>query len=121
MNRIHLRNLAGSRLLPAAFAIVTLGTGALAQAGGPTAATATITRTATVGYSDLNLSTEQGNHALFQRLTLAASNVCPVEDIRDLVAMQDARACRSNALKQAVSDLHNERLAAILRHSRAAG
>lgn len=56
-------------------------------------------RTVAVDTSGLNLSTEAGQRQLQTKVEQAARSVCgPVEDVRDLEAIQDQRDCRRNAL-----------------------
>ncbi len=73
-----------------------------------------------VRYSDLNLSTEQGSLALYGRIVAAAQQVCTVDDIRDLQAVAAAKACRQQAIAQAVRDVNSPMLASVyagrLRH-----
>jgi UrcA family protein len=73
-----------------------------------------------IRYSDLNLSTEQGSLALYGRIVQAARLVCAVDDIRDLRAVAAARACREQAIAQAVRDVNSPMLASVhaerLRH-----
>jgi len=67
---------------------------------------------ATVRYADLNLSTEAGAKALYQRIAYAAKQVCPVADIRDLSRLVVARACQQAAIAGAVSAVNSPLLAA---------
>ncbi len=76
-------------------------------------ANAESTPTVRVSYADLNLATQQGSQALYARIASAASQVCVVDDIRDLQAMAAARSCRAEAIAQAVRDVHNPELAAV--------
>ncbi len=73
-----------------------------------------------VRYSDLNLSTEQGSLALYGRIVAAAQQVCAVDDCRDLRAAAAAKACRQQAIAQAVRDVNSPMLASVyagrLRH-----
>jgi len=73
-----------------------------------------------VRYSDLNLSTEQGSLALYGRIVEAAHQVCTVDSIRDLRAVASAKACREQAIAQAVRDVNSPMLASVyaerLRH-----
>ena len=66
----------------------------------------------TVRYADLNLSTEAGAKALYQRIAYAAKQVCPVADIRDLSRLVIARACQQAAIEGAVSSVNSPLLAA---------
>jgi len=66
-----------------------------------------------VRYADLNLSTEQGSLALYGRIVAAAHQVCAVDDIRDLHAVNAAKACREEAIAQAVRDVNSPMLASV--------
>lgn len=70
-----------------------------------------------VYYNALDLSTDQGTHALYQRLQSAARAVCPGYDSRDLAAYADSRACQRAAVARAIVTIGNARLAAV--HARA--
>lgn len=73
-----------------------------------------------VRYSDLNLSTEQGSLALYGRIVEAAHQVCRIDNIRDLRTVAAAKACREQAVAQAVRDVNSPMLASVyaerLRH-----
>jgi len=71
------------------------------------------TRTITVTYGDLDLSKTAGIEKLYQRLKVAARNVCGSRDVRDLNAVQDWRRCYRSALAGAVRDVGNTRLSAL--------
>jgi UrcA family protein len=64
-----------------------------------------------VRYSDLNLATAVGVDTLYQRISKAASGVCPSADIRDLPAVSAAKQCRVEAIARAVRDVNNPKLA----------
>ena len=66
-----------------------------------------------VRYNDLDLATEQGSRALYRRIQVAARQVCPVSDIRDLAAMSQALKCQAAAVNRAVDDVHSPQLAAL--------
>ncbi len=66
-----------------------------------------------VNFRDLDLATDAGNQALYQRISRAAQRVCAVSDIRDLNAMAQSASCERAAVSQAVSHVHSERLAAL--------
>jgi len=68
----------------------------------------------TVHYSDLNLSSEAGNAALYARLEAAAREVCGTSDIRDLGQLASVQACQKNAIAHAVHEVHSTQLAAVL-------
>jgi UrcA family protein len=87
--------------LAACLAVGALGT---ARAAGPSIA---------VRYTGQDLATEEGSQALYARIEAAARAVCPVDDIRDLRAVAAARACRKQAIEQAVRSVDNPKLAAV--------
>jgi len=66
-----------------------------------------------VKYGDLNLSTKEGTHSLYGRITSAARQVCERPDLRDLATFAASRQCESAAIARAVSDVHSPRLAAV--------
>lgn len=70
-----------------------------------------------VYYNLLDLSTDQGTHALYQRLESAARAVCPGYDSRDLAAFADSRACQRAAVARAVMQIGNARLASVHAHA----
>ena len=68
-----------------------------------------------VSYSDLNLASDAGPQVLYSRIVSAARDVCFARDVdnRDLGAMAAARSCVNTAIANAVSTVHNQRLAAL--------
>lgn len=70
-----------------------------------------------VYYSMLDLSTDQGTHALYRRLVSAARAVCPGYDSRDLAAVAQSRACQRDAVARAVVQIGNARLASVHAHA----
>jgi UrcA family protein len=68
-----------------------------------------------VAYGDLNLTSDEGNSALYARIAAAARQVCFAggADIRDLARYSQARSCEAQAIAQAVHAVHSPRLAAI--------
>ena len=68
-----------------------------------------------VSYGDLNLASDAGTQALYSRIVSAARDVCFARDVdnRDLGAMAASRSCVNTAIANAVSTIHNERLAAL--------
>jgi len=66
-----------------------------------------------VDYHDLNLATEQGSQALYERIVRAARKVCAVSDIRILAEVAAAEVCRAQAIAHAVRDVNSPRLAAV--------
>lgn len=91
-------------LLATCTAIGTVGTVHAATADAPAV---------TVRYSDLNLSTEQGSLVLYGRIVTAARQVCQIDDIRDFKAINAAKACRAQAIAQAVRDVNSPMLASV--------
>lgn len=71
------------------------------------------TQTVRVSYADLNLATDAGSRALYQRITAAAHKVCAVSDIRDLAGLAADQSCERAAVTQAVNAVHSARLAAL--------
>jgi UrcA family protein len=67
-----------------------------------------------VSYHDLDLATDAGSQALYQRITQAARKVCAVSDIRDLTALAQSEGCERAAVAHAVRQVHNARLAAVV-------
>jgi UrcA family protein len=93
-----------------------IGVCLVAASGSVLAATpADAAPSARVIYSDLNLTSEQGNLALYARITGAARRVCLADriDSRDLARYAEARACEQRAIGQAVHEVHSPQLAAI--------
>lgn len=96
---------------------------AAAQLAAPAVASAAqpsdeILRTA-VYYNALDLSSDQGTHALYQRLVAAARAVCPGYDSRDLAAYADSRACQHAAVARAIVQIGDARLASVQAHAKA--
>jgi UrcA family protein len=57
-----------------------------------------------VGYSDLNLTTQQGKDALIRRIQSAADLVCGAPDLRER-ALTPYRNCVTNATNGALSQV----------------
>jgi UrcA family protein len=111
-------NLGGRLRTAVAFTVLAACT-AMGAVGSAHAATAD-SPALKVRYSDLNLSTEQGSLALYERIRVAAYQVCAIDDVRDLRAFVAAKACREQAIAQAVRDVNSPMLASVyaerLRH-----
>jgi UrcA family protein len=93
-----------------------LGVGSTASALTTSARPQTITQTRqqTVQYGDLNLGTEQGAEILYGRLMHAARHVCGEPgDPSYLMEGHAYLQCRKTALKQAVADVDNAKVAAL--------
>lgn len=69
--------------------------------------------TVVVNYSDLNLGTNEGNVALYQRIAAAARQVCPLEDARNLSRAAHSKECRADAIGRAVRAVNSPQLAAL--------
>jgi UrcA family protein len=100
-------------------------TGALVLAGCALGAMSTVQAaepaapSVVVKYTDLDLATDSGNQALYQRIATAAKQVCPAETTRDLKQFASSRACQAAAIRQAVDEVSSPRLAAVrASHSR---
>jgi UrcA family protein len=103
----------GSGRLRAAVVFTVLATcTAIGAIGNAHAATAE-PRALKVGYSDLNLSTEQGTLVLYGRIVTAAHQVCAADDIRDLRAIRAEKLCTEQAIAQAVRDVNSPALASV--------
>ena len=103
-------NRSTSGLLTALAGCLLAGALSVAHAGSPSADTVP---TRVVSYGDLNISTDAGALALYQRLATAARKVCPLEDSRDLVRIASINRCRTDAVARAVHDINSPRLAAV--------
>ena len=68
-----------------------------------------------VAYGDLNLTTPAGNEVLYRRIVAAAREVCAVDtvDIRDLSARASVQSCETQAIANAVHQVHSSTLATI--------
>ena len=66
----------------------------------------------TVRYGHLDLSTEAGAKSLYNRISMAARQVCPSDDARDLSRTTIARACQHAAIERAVRAVNSPHLAA---------
>jgi UrcA family protein len=86
----------------AAFAVTTT-----AIAASPTDPAPTVR----VRYDDLNLSSEQGAHALYRRIVKAAQEVCPDASSRELNVRAAGERCEAAAVAKAVSDVNSPQLA----------
>jgi len=73
-----------------------------------TAAYAAETRQVHVKYADLNVSSPAGAAVLYQRIRVAASQVCGTPDQRDLSRLEQAKTCTDNAIADAVTAVGND-------------
>lgn len=80
-----------------------------AQAAAPTYEVPTMV----VNYSDLDLSTEDGVHLLYKRISRAADRVCPYADSLEPARIAYSHACRDGAIARAVRDINSPQLAAL--------
>ena len=77
-------------------------------------------RSLNVPYDDLNLGSEQGNNALYNRIVAAAREVCRAGhvDIRELRVFADERACETHAIAHAVQQVPSAKLGRSLNSAR---
>jgi UrcA family protein len=100
-----------TRAVTAAFVASTVGAASSAQVptndGGM--------RSVTVKYEDLNLATEEGSRALYGRLTVAASEVCPEvgDTLLALRQNRDAQRCVTETVQRAVKEIKNPKFAEV--------
>jgi UrcA family protein len=70
-----------------------------------------------VYYTQLDLATEQGTRALYQRIERAAADVCPVPDSLYPSAQAASKECQRQAIARAIGQIGSSRLAAIEAHA----
>ena len=72
----------------------------------------------TVGYEDLNLSTDDGQQTLDSRLRRAARLVCGSHSVKmvGLVRSSNNKACYDNALDRARVEVHTQSAVAMTRN-----
>ena len=78
---------------------------AIANAGVPDGAVHRIVR-----FADLDLTRPADVAVLYQRIRVAAREVCPSLSERDLTLLAASRSCVVDAIDQAVSDIHSPTL-----------
>jgi len=61
----------------------------------------------TVRFADLDLSRPAGVAVLYQRIRVAAREVCQTVDERDLMLLAASRSCVRDASDRAVDDVHS--------------
>jgi UrcA family protein len=67
-----------------------------------------------VKYSDLNLSTTEGSHALYQRLVDAARRVCPQQGyVTELAHNREVQHCVTTTVERAVKEIKNPQFAEV--------
>ena len=74
-----------------------------------------VMRKETVSYRDLNIANDAGAKRLYERIALAADNVCGMND--EGVALlfdRDYRACKDKAIADAVAKVDQPNLTAIM-------
>jgi UrcA family protein len=81
--------------------------------GAAQAASTDAVPTIVVRYGDLDLSTTEGARVLYQRISVAAHQVCPYENSRSLLQVGKNRACREAAIEHAVEAVNNPQLVAM--------
>ncbi len=81
--------------------------------GAAQAASTDAVPTIVVRYGDLDLSTPEGTSALYQRISVAARQVCPFDYSRAVSQIGKARACREAAIERAVNAVNNPQLVAM--------
>jgi UrcA family protein len=102
-----------NRVVPGRIALL-MGCLLVGSVGAAQAATALPTvPTVVVRYGDLDLSTPEGARVLYQRISVAAHEVCPVLITRDLALVGKNRACREAAIERAVNAVNSPQLAAM--------
>lgn len=95
-------------------AIVAAGLAALASIGTQAASAAQPADTAvSVRYADLNLNTDAGAATLYDRLQVAAQQVCGAVNARDVARQGAAARCRNEVVAEAVSHISSPQLAAV--------
>jgi UrcA family protein len=94
-------------------AMLMCGMGAATAAGVASAATPDLDVPAiAVKYDPAVLATDSGARRLYARIVNAAAEVCP-EYVNPHWVSPQVQACREKAIANAVTKVHNERLAAV--------
>ncbi len=104
MKSITLRNNMHIVMAAAAVCLATAAVSARAEEPG------TEVQARTVHYADLNLNTEAGVAALYDRIRNAAEQVCPDVGSRELAQAAAANACVDRAIARSVKLVNNPRL-----------
>ncbi|MGA8205505.1 MAG: UrcA family protein [Woeseiaceae bacterium] len=73
-----------------------------------------VMRDETVSYRDLNISNYAGAKELYERIALAADNVCSFGDEATQVFYRDFQTCKDGAIQDAVARVDDARLTAIM-------
>lgn len=95
-----------------ALAVITLVVPVMALAAQPSIE---VVPSLTVSYSAVDLATDKDVQALYERIAVAARQVCPKYDSRDLEAFAVSRNCQHSAIARAIQQIGNARLAAVSR------
>jgi UrcA family protein len=78
------------------------------------AATPAETVSVTISYSDLDLNTNAGAHAMFARITHAAGEICGAQpDSQLLDAVKSYKSCMSTVTERALARLGSARVSAV--------
>lgn len=93
--------------------VILLAASASVDAQAADAGPAEAVPTLTVTYTAIDLATERGARALYERIVKAARDVCPRYDSVDLVTAQYSWACQRRAIAAAIRQIHSPRLAAL--------
>jgi UrcA family protein len=72
-----------------------------------------------VSYADLDLTSSEGQHSLYQRLRGAAQDVCGEEYSKVARKVRENRECREFALQKALRKVGNPSVAALHDHNSA--
>jgi UrcA family protein len=72
-------------------------------------------RSVTVQYGDLNLASEAGSRTLYDRLVVAARQVCPAEagSLLEISQNLEAQRCIDGAVERAVKEIRNPKFAEV--------
>ncbi len=106
------RNRPRTHVLAATFALASataLASPGRAAASEPAEAVPAVT----IGYSASDLASDGGARTLYRRIALAARQVCPEYDSRDLQAYEASRTCQRQAVDRALRQVGNPRLASL--------
>jgi len=73
-----------------------------------------VMRKETVSYRDLNISNYAGAKELYERIALAADNVCSLNDEVAQIFDRDFQTCKDGAIQEAVAKVDDTQLTAIM-------
>ena len=91
-----------SAVRPALLAVAIASICTIANAGSPEQSAQR-----TVRFADLDLSRTAGVAVLYQRIRVAAREVCQPVDERDMMLLAASRSCVRDAIDHAVDDVHS--------------